>query len=341
MDAIPVQNIYFLLCYAWNKLEERDIVDIEGIEATELYDLFAKVLIGGTTRLLKMGLDRGYIEHDEELRGVKGKIDFSVSLKRSLLRSARAHCRFDELDHNVVHNQILKSTLMRMTEVGDLAPELREGAIGLWRKLHEVQDVDLRKALFRRVQIHRNISFYDFLMKVCELVFDNLLPTEEKGRSKFRDFMKDERQMSSLFEGFVRNFFRIEQNRYRVYREDIQWDISAGNLGLLPKMQTDVSLESGERKIVIDTKYYRDALVEHYGERIRQEHLQQMYAYLRNLECVSELNSRCAGILLYPTVARVLDENYEIHGHSIAFKTINLNQDWRGIHGDLLAILPA
>jgi 5-methylcytosine-specific restriction enzyme subunit McrC len=43
---IPIQNIYYLLCYAWNKLEERDIVDVKGIETTELCDLFAKVLIG-------------------------------------------------------------------------------------------------------------------------------------------------------------------------------------------------------------------------------------------------------------------------------------------------------
>ena len=61
---IPVQNIYYLLCYAWNKLEERDIVDVQGIETTELQDLFAKVLLGGTSRLIKMGLYRGYVPVD-------------------------------------------------------------------------------------------------------------------------------------------------------------------------------------------------------------------------------------------------------------------------------------
>ena len=37
---IPIQNIYYLLCYAWNRLEERDIVDVSGIDSTNLVDLF-------------------------------------------------------------------------------------------------------------------------------------------------------------------------------------------------------------------------------------------------------------------------------------------------------------
>ena len=47
---IPIQNIYYLLCYAWNKLEERDIVDVRGIDSTKILDLFARVLIGGLSR---------------------------------------------------------------------------------------------------------------------------------------------------------------------------------------------------------------------------------------------------------------------------------------------------
>ncbi|NIQ13085.1 MAG: restriction endonuclease, partial [Candidatus Dadabacteria bacterium] len=56
--SIPIQNIYYLLCYAWNKLEEKDLVNVQEEDTTKLIDLFAKVLINGTTYLLKRGLDR-------------------------------------------------------------------------------------------------------------------------------------------------------------------------------------------------------------------------------------------------------------------------------------------
>jgi len=55
---IPIQNIYYLLCYAWDKLEEKEIVDVEPLDSTSLADLFARVLINGTNHLLKRGFDR-------------------------------------------------------------------------------------------------------------------------------------------------------------------------------------------------------------------------------------------------------------------------------------------
>ena len=72
---VPIQNIYYLLCYAWDKLEERDLVDVSMSDYTQLADLFAKVLINGTTYLFKKGLDRDYIDIEEDTRAfvVKSK----------------------------------------------------------------------------------------------------------------------------------------------------------------------------------------------------------------------------------------------------------------------------
>ncbi len=340
---IPIYNIYYLLCYAWNKLEERDIVNIKGIETTKLCDLFAKVLIGGTSRLLKMGLDRGYVQQNHEIGGIKGKIDFSISIKKNIFQKGKAQCQFDELSYNILHNQILKSTIFHLAKIDELSPDLKRKLYDLYRRLSEIGNINLKKSVFRRVQLHRNNNFYDFLLKICELIVDNLLPTEDKGHSKFRDFVREEHQMSQLFEDFVRNFYKLEQSIYQVYREDISWDITDGNetsKNFIPKMKTDVSLESKDKKIVIDTKYYKEALTQHFDkEKIKSENMYQIFSYLKNLESSNEINRNCAGILLYPTVTYKFDINITVHGHQISFKTINLNQDWQNIHKDLLAII--
>ena len=39
---IPIQNIYYLLCYAWDKLTEKEVVGVEAIDTTTLADLFAR-----------------------------------------------------------------------------------------------------------------------------------------------------------------------------------------------------------------------------------------------------------------------------------------------------------
>jgi 5-methylcytosine-specific restriction enzyme subunit McrC len=56
---IPVLNVYYLLCYAWDTLDEGKLVNIATEPFKSLPDLFARVLTAGTTRLLKRGLDQG------------------------------------------------------------------------------------------------------------------------------------------------------------------------------------------------------------------------------------------------------------------------------------------
>jgi len=57
--VIPIQNLYYLLCYAWNRLDEAELVNVGREDILTPQDLFAKVLIAGANRLLKKGLDRG------------------------------------------------------------------------------------------------------------------------------------------------------------------------------------------------------------------------------------------------------------------------------------------
>ena len=72
---IPIENIYYLLCYAWNKLDEKDTCKCFIDDKTELLDLFAKVLINATKMLLKRGIDKSYIDHTEVI--VRGKRQIS------------------------------------------------------------------------------------------------------------------------------------------------------------------------------------------------------------------------------------------------------------------------
>src|ERR1035441_6422817 len=72
---IPIANIYYLLCYAWDALEERDaLADVGALDSTHLLGLSAGGLVTGTRRLLRRGLDRGYLAREEEIPGIRGKL---------------------------------------------------------------------------------------------------------------------------------------------------------------------------------------------------------------------------------------------------------------------------
>ena len=335
---IPIQNIYYLLCYAWDKLEEKELIDVDPVGMTELVDLFARVLSAGTNHVLKRGFDRNYVGRDEWTSRLRGKIAFAVVAKTGTLTAALP-CELDELSYDVLHNQILKATLVRLIRTEKISRQNADELSGLVRHLTEVRDIEITSRGFGQVQLHRNNRFYDFLMKVCELIHRNLLISEASGRSRFREFSRDRQQMAVLYESFVRNFYRIH-SRYKVKREDIYWNWIAEDqvaAGLLPKMQTDISLTADGRKIIIDCKYTPEATQHHYdANTLRSAHLYQINAYLDNL---SSADSSCEAMLLYPTVDKPLLASYTHKAHRISIRTINLNQPWPEIHRDLLALV--
>ena len=207
---IPIQNIYYLLCYAWNKLEERDIVNVNEIDSTELIDLFAKVLSNSCSRLLKQGLDRYYVEHEDMIMGIKGKFNFSATIKQNALPLSRTFCVYDEFDYNILHNQILKTTIGKLLRINNLNSSIKDELHRVYLKLPPISEVIIRKSMFNQIRLHRNNYHYDFLLKVCQIVNENLFIDESKGKYKFKDFTREEKAMARLFEAFVRNFYKVE-----------------------------------------------------------------------------------------------------------------------------------
>lgn len=339
--VIPIQNIFYLFCYAWNRYQEGEIISIKQLESPGIADLFAKILINGTNHILRRGLDRGYVETNEDSSCIRGKLSIDTSIKRNLFLNAKANCSFDELTHDVLHNQIIKTTIYKVSKVKGLDKTLRNPLLLLGKRLDGIQQVVISNSLFRRIQLNRNNAYYDFLLKVCELIHNIILPQREDGSYSFKDILQNERLMNRVFEDFLRNFYKIEQNEFSVSSEYINWDgVSVGELAqnVLPSMLTDVSLRGKDRTIIIDAKYYKEALPLNRGkERIRSSHLYQLFAYLKNLK--HDAPGYAEGVLLYPTVNKDFNYEYVFQGHRVRACSINLNQDWQRIHKDLISVI--
>ena len=333
--SIPIKNIYHLLCYAWNKLEESELVNISAEDESDLLNLLGRVLLNGTKTLLKRGIDKRYLTENQIYQGIKGKVNITDSLRKNLFLKGLSICEFDELSADILPNQILKTTLQNLTQIPSLSPTLKQEIRAIIYRLHEVNKIVLTDAIFHQVQINRNNLFYAFLLNISELIYQNLLINERTGSFQFKDFLRDERQMARLFEEFIRNFYKIEIPEAKVFREDLHWKMAREMHQFLPKMQTDISIKINDRKLIIDAKYYKETLQKYYdSEKIHSQHLYQLFAYLKNQE-----NELAEGILIYPTVQKPLSLAYTHEGHTIRIETLNLNQDWRGVKADLLRII--
>ena len=347
MKDIPILNVYYLLCYAWGRVQERDTSRLAVLGAlSTVQDLLGKVLAGGVNHLFRRGIDRGYVERREDLAGVRGKLAVSETAKRALRVQGRAACDFEELSVDVLPNRILRTALHGLLDrrIG-LDPAVRSEVRSAYRRLDGVSRTRLKRNTFSQVQLGGNRRLYQFLLSVCRLLYENTIVDENTGRTVFRDFRRDEATMWALFEEFVTGFYEREQHAYRVNPggrrinwadTDAETDVDRSRI---PVMEADVILESPGRRIVLDTKYYRDALARGRGSgtgKLHSGNLYQLLAYVRNRQGTSPGRPRHEGILLYPEVREPLRADIRLEGFRIQARTVNLDRDWHHIHREML-----
>ncbi|MDE0380479.1 MAG: hypothetical protein OXN86_08265 [Chloroflexota bacterium] len=342
-ERIPIANVYYLLCYAWRHVDERDLVELDALdELDRVHDLLATVLVQGAFRLARQGIDRGYRDVREDLAGIRGKVDVGRTVKRALRGRGQVACAFEELTLDVPHNRILRSTLSALLRVRDLDRDVRAGVRSAHEKLAGVTVVRVTRRMFDQVQLDGNRRYYRFLLSVCRLVHDLLLVDPRSGEHRFSGLT--DAVMWKVYEDFVIEFYRREQDRYRVNRRGrtILWareGTHEDERSKLPRMQADAILEAEDRRIIMDAKYYPEALRGAFGGKLRSDHLYQLLAYLRNREATEAAGAVHEGLLLYPTVGEAISAKVRLEGHRIQARSIDLSKNWKDIHDDMLQII--
>ena len=342
-SPIPIANLYYMLAYSWNKLPESGVRDVGKLAGSDFVNLLAKVLVLELWKLIRRGLARNYVEREDEVSGIRGKLNMVRSIANLSFPRGRAVCAFDEFSPDILKNRIIKSALEILLRAQRLDAGLRQNVAQLTRGL---SSINLSKAHFRRVQTDRSSRHYRFALNVCELIHSHALPDERGADYRFASFLAEKR-MPDLFESFVRNFLRIERPDLDVKREYISWDASSmgvSDLHMLPKMETDISVRNRPhtRTLIIDTKFYEKTLqVRHKKASVHSGNLYQITSYLGNLKKRSSPDGEAAGMLLYPAVQQRLNLRYKLMGHEVMIRTVDLAAEWEDIHAEMLAIADA
>jgi 5-methylcytosine-specific restriction enzyme subunit McrC len=343
MSQIPIQNLYYLLSYAWSHFHAGPETDIAAASCPDLENLLAKVLANGIHRLARTGFERAYLPFQETTPRLKGRIQVASSHRRMTHRAGRMICEFDDLSHDTAANRILRAVAKRLVKAETLTRENRHElrlALGI---LPEVGELAVTDASFQRVQLHRNTRNYRIVLDICRLIHQSFLPEESAGCRRFRDILRDETLMHALFEAFVRNFAARHCAGAGVSQMHIRWQATGTGDDLaafLPWMFTDVTIAWPHRKLILDCKYYADALSRRDNRsKFHSPNLYQLHAYLTNKGAEPGWET-VEGMLLYPTNGFALDHCFTLHGrHRVRIATIDLQQPWPCIERDLLRLL--
>lgn len=160
---IPVQNIYYMLSYAFQALQAQNYKDLATVKFHNTAELCAAILDKGISVQLKRGLGRDYLPKSESLSTLQGKLNISESIKTQTLLKKQMICTYDEFSTNTQFNQIIKSTLLLLLKA-NITNTRKKSLRNLLLFFSDVSEIDLR---FVNWSQHYNRSNQSYQMLIA------------------------------------------------------------------------------------------------------------------------------------------------------------------------------
>lgn len=339
---IPVQNIYYMLAYAFQVLNENGYRNIATEEFDNVGELCAAILAKGVSIQLKRGLGKAYVPQTESLSSLRGKIDITESIKTQSMLRKQLVCTYDEFTVNSYMNRILKST-MELLIRADISRTRKKELRKLLVFFGDVETLNVYDINWQ-IRYNRNNQSYRMLISICYLVVKGLLQTNTAGGMKLMDFL-DEQRMCRLYEKFILEYYRREHPELKARASQIPWQLDDDFGAMLPVMQSDIMLSKGSTTLIIDAKYYSHTTQSQYGvHSLHSGNLYQIFTYVKNKDAeYGDKPHRVSGMLLYAQTDEAVQPNhvYRMSGNQISVRTLDLNLPFEEIKAQLDGLVSA
>lgn len=336
--SILINNIYHMLSYAFQILTQDTYDDVAIESFDEMYDLLAAILAKGIGIQLKQGLYREYINRQEELSVLRGKINMSGTIKNQLVHKRVLTCDFDDLSENNLFNQIIKTTVSLLLRNDTVKSKYKDD---LKKKMLFFSNIDFLEPTSIRwssIRFQRNNQTYRMLISICQLILEGMLMTTDTGEYRLASFV-DEQRICRLYEKFILEYYNRHYSELKVSASQIPWSVDDGVRTMLPMMQSDIHLQKDNTVLIIDAKYYNHTTQVQYNKHtLHSNNMYQIFTYVKNRDYeFGEEEHTVSGMLLYAKTEEEVQPNhvYQMHGNQISVRTLDLNLPFVDIAGQL------
>lgn len=281
---VRLSNVFRMLDYAYG-LSSIEFLDqaYQADSLAEYYEYLASVLARRTVHRTQMGLYREYLEQEDRLPYLTGRLNMQRHLRKPW--DTVVDCSYQIHTADIVHNQLLAWTLFvigrsalnrpRVARVVRRAYQRIRGSVSL--KSFGASDCIGRQ--YNRLNLE-----YRQLHAICRFFLDNTGPTHEVGGRAMAPFLIN---MSSLFELFVAEWLDRRMPPHLNLKAQAPAYIYYADKRIEFKIDLVIEdSETGQTMCVLDTKYKQDT-------EPASADLQQVIAYAKLRQC-----SR--GVLIYP-----------------------------------------
>lgn len=333
-QSVLIKNIYYMLAYAYKALRQEGFEKIGAERFTNIHNLFAAVLVKGIEHQIKQGLTKEYLKHRNLQKTLRGKIDIIGTVCQMAKRQRDLSCEYEVLTEDNLFNRILKAAVLLLLHHGNVTHDNKNALKKVLLFFTNVKNIKPSDINWSVLNYRKGNASYQMLMYLCRLLFEGMLINKD-GKVKLAKFL-DEQHLCKLYEKFVLAYYQKHYPELSPCAPMIEWDLTGTSDEFLPKMYTDITLESNDKILIIDTKCYARILSEQYDKKsINSANLYQIYAYVKNKSAGTDKTVN--GMLLYAkTNERIVpDVCYNMRGNKIFVRTLDLNCEFSDIKKQL------
>jgi 5-methylcytosine-specific restriction enzyme subunit McrC len=249
-----------------------------------LLEIYFELYLNEIDKLLRLGLIKQYHTNTNNVKSLKGKLDFSGNIKRNTVHKERFYTTHQVYNKNHKLHQILAvannivSNFTRGTRLSNLSSKIN-------LSFPYVQKIQVNKKIILNLKLNRKSASYSYALELAQLIILNYSPNIKGGNEKMISLLFD---MNQLWEEYV-----LVKLRKHIVQNNLNWQIISQDSKSFIKghrLKPDIILKNMNAKneiIVIDTKWKLG------NEHINIQDLRQVYTYAKYWEANKVM-------LLYP-----------------------------------------
>jgi 5-methylcytosine-specific restriction enzyme subunit McrC len=267
-----LQNVFYLMGVErlrdWWSDEEVDLLVHQDLLAG-----IARMLANSVERAIGRGVQHGYVERQERLVALRGRVDLREQLRRPFT-PVPTSCRYDDYTADTKLNQLIRAALSRVLRLPGLPGAVRRTLRLQLSLLEEVSPAEPDLQWADRWQPSRLDRRYLPAVRLSALVLRRLALSEAAGSTRACSFLVD---MNQLYERFIeeglRRRLQAGDSTIRVIGQEQRYlDVEKPKRLLI---KPDIVVRRGNSTVfILDAKYI---LVSH--KTINVDHHVQLLSY--------------------------------------------------------------
>ena len=307
-----------------------------GTQRDTLLEVLIGVFCSKLTDVLRHGMPRNYVHHEEDLPALRGRLAVQRQFTSLAASPQRLACRFEEFSSDIVLNQVMKAAVARLARISQ-SPTNQRRLRELAHVYADVASIPAKALRWDAIVLDRTNHRWRAMRDLAKLLLAGDFQTTSQGSSPGFSLLF---AMNDLFEAFVAKTLAkaLRGTDLHVVAQDRRlYCLTEPDGARRFQVRPDIVVRRGaETVMIIDTKWKRiSARIDDPKQGVSQADVYQMMAYGRLYSCPNLM-------LLYPYHAGIAEPGetgrYCIMGCDDQLITATLDVAGRDIKASLAAM---